>query len=483
MSTIARTWYDYYWAGRSIPDEECLSVIRRLLQITPMATEIMILTGQWETASRRLSAIDFLRPELIEEHLRIKSLLADLCHRRGNYQKSLNLYRDIEKGSAGDKFRHFHVEAVSNQAIILGSQGEWKSSRDLMNTLIDQESQHLTPLQKANLRLRFGALCLNVMQPELAVDHFAMALEIYTQLGDRSGISSVLINLGNVFYQNREIPEALDFYQRAMHIKLEIGDKRGIANAANNIGGLQMILGQLQNAVANLDLARRMKLETGDLKGAAGTLINLAVLLVHYRHDYDQAERYLLQALAIMNKLNLPLGIAMAHVKLGGLYNDRKQCEQARQHLQRGEQFIRDFELEKFRPELFFEQAYLEFLSNNPDQALMLVNESLRLNQGAEDTQSTFDSKILKAKIIAAHNPAAALNILDRLQQAPLNPGLLAELLFETYQLKIRYDCFRNPSERDDYKKRVAAASHEAYAREPKHRYRQFLRIIEAEND
>jgi len=88
--------------------------------------------------------------------------------------------------------------------------------------------------------------------------HEQLALEIFEQLGDLSGISLIAINLGVQAYADGEWDDAVAFYSRAQEVSRRSGNDHAAGAAAANLGEVLISRGQLDEAETVLQEARRV---------------------------------------------------------------------------------------------------------------------------------------------------------------------------------------------------------------------------------
>ncbi|PSB09092.1 hypothetical protein C7B62_14390 [Pleurocapsa sp. CCALA 161] len=84
-----------------------------------------------------------------------------------------------------------------------------------------------------------------------AISYFQKSLEIAREIGDRDGISTSLVNLGNAY-------NFLEEYQQSLEIKKQIGDRRGEASTWFNLGNTRKNLQQNSEAKTASENARNL---------------------------------------------------------------------------------------------------------------------------------------------------------------------------------------------------------------------------------
>ena len=94
------------------------------------------------------------------------------------------------------------------------------------------------------------------MRQEEALQYYEQALDIYKEVGDRSGEGIALNNLGLIYNALGKQEEALQYYNEALAIRREVGDCSGEGVTLNNLGALYFNQGYYDVALAFFLLAR-----------------------------------------------------------------------------------------------------------------------------------------------------------------------------------------------------------------------------------
>ena len=82
-----------------------------------------------------------------------------------------------------------------------------------------------------------------------AMDEFRIAYDFYQQSKDKSGMSSMLNNIGRVYQDLGKPEKALEYYEKALAIDEELKDIRGKATLWNNIGRVYQDWGKPEKAM------------------------------------------------------------------------------------------------------------------------------------------------------------------------------------------------------------------------------------------
>lgn len=162
-------------------------------------------------------------------------------------------------------------------------------------------------------------------QHDAAIDLVNEALTLIDRVPDPTHRATVHRTAGVIHWEAAAHDRALEHYHRALENSREAGDHNGVARTAGNIGNLH-------NTLGNWEEAERYHLEAleafeaqGWEQGVAGTLVNLGALAERRarawelegeselaRAQYEANLDYNRRALAIFERLENPRGIAYA---------------------------------------------------------------------------------------------------------------------------------------------------------------------------
>ncbi|HLK54911.1 MAG TPA: tetratricopeptide repeat protein, partial [Chthonomonadaceae bacterium] len=127
-------------------------------------------------------------------------------------------------------------------------------------------------------------------------------LEIFREIGDRSGMGGAFLLLGRVYHALGDIAMARTRYEEALALQREAGKPLGLARALNALGFLLREEGDFAAARAYLEegLALCSKLEAGH---DMASILNNLFILAWTQGDYTLARRRLEEALAISREV------------------------------------------------------------------------------------------------------------------------------------------------------------------------------------
>lgn len=252
-----------------------------------------------ELRQRASSEVDSARIDLAD---------ANIAAALGNFKRQQGAAQD-----AASKGRTAGANLLVAQALQLQAQaeermGQSKSPIDLLNQakqLFDTAGERRA---SASVVLNVGDLLYDQGDYEGARKQFESALPVFREIGARRGIRAAIERIGNVFYSEGKMPEAKDYYQQTLALDREGGneasalasDYGNLANALDSMGDLKGALKMQQQALDAFN-------QVGDKRGAGATLNNLGILFVELG-ELDEAQKYYEQALAMARETSYHRG-------------------------------------------------------------------------------------------------------------------------------------------------------------------------------
>ena len=99
--------------------------------------------------------------------------------------------------------------------------------------------------------------------------HYTSAIALHEELGQRSGVASVTVNIGIVYQNLGEYGKSLEYFTRAKALNEEIGDRSGVARVIGNIGLVYQNLGEYGKSLEYYTRAIALHEKLGERSGVA----------------------------------------------------------------------------------------------------------------------------------------------------------------------------------------------------------------------
>jgi two-component system NtrC family sensor kinase len=208
------------------------------------------------------------------------------------------------------------VESISDDVV-------WPAYNDKMGTLAARLAQDKNPAIQRTAK-RYLAACLNnkaVMKfyksdVASAIELHLQGLKIREEVGDKTGITESLNNIGYALHQQGELEKAISFYRRALVIEQQTGDEKGKGLTLNNIGLTCYTQGKYREALGyyRMSLAIRQKMD--DKQSTAATLNNMGTSFGKL-NDFENSIRSFEESYKISEEIQNKRGMALSLTEIG----------------------------------------------------------------------------------------------------------------------------------------------------------------------
>lgn len=170
--------------------------------------------------------------------------------------------------------------------------------------------------------------------PDALTNHFA-ALKIREAIDDKKGISSSHNNIGNVYKDQLNYPEALKNYSAFLKMSEALGDQKAIASAHINIGNVYKEQGNYSEALKNYFASLKIKEAIDDKLGMAAAYNNIG-LVYQNQGNYTEALKNYFASLKIKEAIGDKKGIAASYINLGEAHLRLNKPAEAKTYLEKG---------------------------------------------------------------------------------------------------------------------------------------------------
>jgi class 3 adenylate cyclase/predicted ATPase len=475
---------DWYWraglsATRRYANAEALHAFTRTLALTPtedrqhqfevrlQIEKVYDLQGAQAARQAELEQLHVLAEALNDP---LRRSIANL--RQASYELSVSNFPGVitSAGQARDLASSVQADEVAAESDLLCAtalmrQGSLEQARTFAERALDQaQLRTLHSLEAASQR-HLGLIEYYAGNHDQARHHFAQALELYRETGDRQGESATINNLGGANFEMGEHAQAKNYYSQSLQLSREIGDRLGEARATNNLGIISVVQSDYASAeqyyLQALDIFR----EIGHRSFEMSALDNLGNLAL-YRYQFSKARRYQLEALHgarqigdrvnecyslinlargslmtgdypaalayiqtglerareigdLQGECNLLLDLVYYHLGIGQVESAYQVAHQALEQAQQGE----------FKSELGWVYELLgqcNLASGQAQEAATHFQAALHLRRELGESGESYDSQSSLAQaLLALGDVGGALQLIDELQAAWETEGVL----------------------------------------------------------
>ncbi len=166
-----------------------------------------------------------------------------------------------------------------------------------------------------------------------SLEYFYDALGLYQDIGDGKGVGNLLNNVGTVYFEWEEYELALDYFLQAEEKLLAFGFENNMAMVLNNIAGVYVKLGQYARGLDYFFLSYYTAKEQGE-DYRFKQLYNIGYS--YYKlGDYELAETYLRESLAISQARNHSKDMSMAFTQIAKVHIQREEYRKGLENINR----------------------------------------------------------------------------------------------------------------------------------------------------
>lgn len=244
-------------------------------------------------------------------------------------QEHDNLLAALEWSGAADGGAS---EICLRLAIALGffweARGYISEGRERMAAILLMPSAQERTVARARLLARSAELAYR-QSDFLATINFAReSLAIYREIGDRQGMASALIKLGNAATEQGNYTVASKYMEEALAILRERADRHGTARALISYGWVALRSGNYALAKGRLEEALAISRADGDTRSMGFELAGLGEVALR-QGDYSHANQLVQESLELRRLLGNKWGIGVSLGILGWIAMREENWERA----------------------------------------------------------------------------------------------------------------------------------------------------------
>lgn len=161
-----------------------------------------------------------------------------------------------------------------------------------------------------------------------------IAMDIYRQIGNLSGVSASHSSLGLLYYDQYDYDSAFYHARKAIEIDKGFDDPAEIRGSYNNLAIIFEHTGPIDSAIYYHKLSNEAAVLSGNAYSIGLSLSNLGNNYAN-KGDLRLAEETLLKALEIRDSLGYSRGLAYTHNRLANLYQQTNQLPKAEYHAEK----------------------------------------------------------------------------------------------------------------------------------------------------
>lgn len=244
-------------------------------------------------------------------------------------QEHYNLLAALEWSRAAEEgASEICVRLASAMGFFWEARGYISEGRERLAEILLMPSAQERSIARARLLARSAELAYR--QSDFpSTNHFASeSLDIYREIGDRQGMASALIKLGNAATELGNYAAASKYLAEALALLRERGDRHGTARALISFGWVALRSGNYALAKGRLEEALAISREAGDTRSMGFELAGLGEVALR-QENYPHANQLVQESLELRKLLGNKWGIGVSLGILGWIAMREENWERA----------------------------------------------------------------------------------------------------------------------------------------------------------
>ena len=194
----------------------------------------------------------------------------------------------------------------------------WNSAIDTFRGLLSDAKDN----KKVALLNLIGNCFFHQGNLDQALGHYKESLDLAREINDKEGESANLGNIGVIYWKRGELDKALEYFEEGLKIDREMNRKEGIAATLGNIGLIYQTRGELDKALKYHEEALRVSKEIGYKEGEAANLGNIGLIYAK-KGEKEKALFYFNRALEIFKQIGAQREIVITENNIRKLQKEK----------------------------------------------------------------------------------------------------------------------------------------------------------------
>jgi tetratricopeptide (TPR) repeat protein len=245
-------------------------------------------------------------------------------------QREIDSLKNLLKTDKKDTTKLIHLYGISDLSETIGNYPDGikygNKAIAFADVLIKDNKnkiiQSTAKKYKAKALINIGIVYRNQGNYPEALKNYFASMKIREAIGDKNGIAGSYSNIGSVYYDQGNYPEALKNHFASLKIYEAIGHKYGIALSYGNIGNVYYNQGNYPEALKKYIASLKIQEAIGDKYGIASSYNNIGSVYER-QGNYPEALKNYSASLKIREAIGDKRGIAMSYNNIGGIYYDQ----------------------------------------------------------------------------------------------------------------------------------------------------------------
>ena len=234
-----------------------------------------------------------------------------------------------------------------------------------------------------------GIVYSNLTDYSRALEYFGNALIAHEELGMKTEVANVTCNIGVIYRTLGDYTRALEYFRSSLAAFKDLGNKAEVARVTGNIGNVFSLTSNFQQALEYYKIALSSHEELGNVADTAiviGYIGHMYAEKSFEEYDPEKAKKYLLDAIAIDEKVGTKADLYENHRIIAKLYKAEKNWEKFAEHFEKYHNLEREVHNDdaKKQAQRFAIERDIAVMQREKEIQLIKNNELAELNATLE---------------------------------------------------------------------------------------------------
>jgi signal transduction histidine kinase/DNA-binding response OmpR family regulator len=379
--------------------------------------------------------------------------LGSVYRNQSNYYKAIELYNKAIASAAGLQ-DPFLVQTYLELGIAYLRMAEYDSAEKSLLRGLEINKTKRDIFLEASIYNAMGNVSKDRNDYKQAIENYLLAVKLFKELNDKSGLTQAVSNIGNVEYLLGNYDKALQYAQESLAFAEESQRKSSIAYSNRLIGRIYRKQKKFDEALASYSKAVEIYQSLGAKRDVSETYYNAGNIFFE-KNDLNKAIEYYHNALAIQRTIPDTLNMAYSYSAIGQGYYQLRKYNQTLVYLDSAARLaerkklpyimldVHDYRSLIYAARQQYDRAYENHLNYSTLKDSLTSQENRLAAQELENKYQD-QNKEEQIKALNASNEVAALQLQQRNTQRNYLVGLsvlalaLLGVLYNRYKIKLK---------------------------------------------
>ena len=231
-------------------------------------------------------------------------------------QEHDNLRAALEWSKTAEGTGEICLRLAGTLGLFWEARGYFSEGRERLATVLSTKAAQARTAARARLLARAAELAYRQSDYPATISLAGESLAICREFGDKQGIASALIKLGNAATEVGDYAAATECLEEALTIWRDLEDKHGIARALISLGWAALRSGDYHLANSRLEESLALSRDLGDTRSIGFELAGLGEVALR-QGDYARATRLVEESLELRRQMGNKWGVGVSLGTLG----------------------------------------------------------------------------------------------------------------------------------------------------------------------